>query len=60
MLLLKRQGHGQNHPGGTQPRSPLKVRAKAGALAPARLNLRPPKQRRIGGMWGKQIRRPPA
>jgi hypothetical protein len=36
------------------------MRTEASVVAPARLNLRPPKQRRIGGMWGERTRRPPA
>ena len=43
-----------------QTRFPLKVWTEAGVVAPARLNLRPAKQRRIGGMCGERTRRPPA
>ena len=43
-----------------QTRFPLKVWTEAGVVAPARLNLRPAKQRRIGGMWGERTRRTPA
>jgi hypothetical protein len=43
-----------------QTRFPLKVWTEAGVVAPARLNLRPAKQWRIGGMWGERTRRPPA
>ena len=43
-----------------QTRFPLKVWTEAGVVAPARLNLRPAKQRRIGGMGGERTRRTPA
>ena len=39
-------------------RSLSKVWTEAGVLAPARLDLRPPKQRRIGGMLGERTRIP--